>query len=307
MSRVTGLPLRLGLAAAFTAVFVVGAAPAAARVGAMDLEPYSRLGTWIDIYSPSFRADPTAISSALARHGVGTLFVETGNYRQHVDLVRPQQLGGLIEAAHARNIAVVAWYLPSLTNLARDLRRSLAAARFVSPDGERFDSFALDIESSALANVDVRNRRLLTLTARLRAAVGPSYALGAIIPSPVGMKLLPRYWPRFPFAALARTYDVLLPMAYYSYRAHGGGAVSRYVRSSVSIIRTESGDPSVPIHVIGGLAGATTRGEVAAFVRTVATCGVRGFSLYDFFATKPSAWTLLTHAAATTTSPGSTC
>jgi hypothetical protein len=292
-----GPSLRLGLAVGFAAAFVGAAVPAGARVDGPDLRPYGRLGTWIDIYSPGFQADPSAIAAALARHGVGTLFLETGNYRQRVDLVRPQQLGRLIDAAHSRGIAVVAWYLPSLTNPTRDLRRSLAAARFVSSRGERFDSFALDIESSAVADVDARNRRLLALSARLRSAVGPTYPLGAIIPSPVGMKLLPRYWPGFPFAAIARTYDVLLPMAYYSYRAHGSAAVARYVRTSVAIIRAQSGDPSVPIHVIGGLANATGTVQAAAFLQAVAGCGVRGFSLYDFFATRASVWPLLTRAA----------
>src|SRR5207248_5883081 len=205
--------------------------------------------TWIDIYSPSFRADAGRIAAALARHRVRTLFVETGNFRQRADVVAPPQLGRLIEAAHARHIAVVGWYLPDLTNLPRDLRRALAATRFVSSSGQRLDSFALDIESSAVRNVALRNRLLLTLSTRLRAAVGTGYALGAIIPSPVGMRLLPRYWPGFPYAQLARTYDVFLPMTYYTYRAHGSAAVARYVQTSIGTIRRETGDASVPIHV----------------------------------------------------------
>ena len=271
--------------------------PAAGRADAPDLRSFAGLGTWIDIYSPSFGADPERVAAVLARRRVRTLFVETGNFRQRADLVRPHQLSGLIEAAHARDITVVAWYLPALTNPARDLRRALAAVHFVSDDGDGFDSFALDIESSAVPDAVERSRRLLALSARLRTAVGPDYALGAIIPSPVGMKLLPRYWPGFPYAALARTYDVFLPMAYFSYRAHGAAAVARYVKTSVGIIRAQTGDPSLPIHVIGGLADRTTRTEAAAFLRAVGTCGVHGFSLYDFPETKPSVWPLLTRAA----------
>lgn len=297
---------RLGLVAALSALALAGASPAAARVEARDVAPYSGLGTWIDIYSAGFRSDPNAIAASLARRGVETVFVETGNFRQHADLFHPQHLGRLIDAAHARGIAVVGWYLPSLTDPARDLRRALAAIRFVSPDGDGFDSFALDIESSAVSNALVRNRRLLALSARLRTAVGASYALGAIIPSPVGMKLLPRYWPGFPYAALARTYDVILPMAYFSYRAHGSAAIASYVRRSVAIIRAQTAGSAVPIHVVGGLAGATTKPDAAAFLRAVDACGVRGFSLYDFFATKPSVWPLL-KGAASSTSTASTC
>ena len=288
---------RLAKLAALATLALLGAGPAGGKVAAPDVTPYTALGTWIDIYSPSFRADPERVGAALALRSVDTLFVETGNFRQHVDLVRPQQLGKLIEAAHARDIAVVAWYLPALTNPALDLRRARAAINFRTSDGDGFDSFALDIESSAVRDASERSRRLLALSARLRSGVGPNYPLGAIIPSPVGMTLLPRYWPGFPYAALARTYDVFVPMTYFTYRARGSAAVSSYVQRSVRIIRDKSGDATIPIHVIGGLAGATTKSDAAAFVHAVVSCGVDGLSLYDFFATKPSVWPVLRAAA----------
>jgi hypothetical protein len=111
------------------------------------------------------------------------------------------------------------------------------------------------------------------------------------------MRLLPRYWPGFPYAQLARTYDVFLPMTYYTYRAHGSAAVARYVQTSIGIIRAQTGDASIPIHVIGGLADRTSATEVSAFVRAVGSCGIRGFSLYDFFETQAAAWSLLSRAA----------
>jgi hypothetical protein len=286
------------------AVGLLGPGAAGSTADAPHLTPYGGLGAWIDLYSPSFRADPDRLAAALVGRRVNTLFIETGNFRQRVDIVNPPQLAKIVEAAHARGIAVVAWYLPALTNPARDLLRARAAIGFRTRNGDRFDSFALDIESSAVRNSNERSRRLLDLSARLRAEVGPGYPLGAIIPSPVGMKLLPRYWPGFPYTALARTYDVFLPMAYFSYRARGRAAVNRYVQTSITIIRNASGDATVPIHVIGGLASATTTNDVAAFAHAAAACGVHGLSLYNFDATKPSAWPLLDRAAAVTSPPG---
>lgn len=280
------------------ALGLLGPGAGGGRAVAPDLTPYAGLGTWVDIYSSSFRADPDRVVSGLTRQGVRTLFVQTGNFRQPVDVVATRQLGDLLDAAHARGVSVVAWYLPGLANPTRDFRRAYAAIEFRSSRGDRFDSFALDIESTAVRKSDERNNRLLDLSARLRAAVGPGRSLGAIIPSPVGMKLLPRYWPGFPYAALARTYDVVLPMAYFSYRAHGPAAVSRYVQASVRIIREKSGVAGVPIHVIGGLAGATDPIATAAFAQTAASCGVLGLSLYDLDGTKQSAWSLLRRAAA---------
>jgi hypothetical protein len=267
------------------------------RADAGPVAPYRGLGTWIDLYSPSFHADAERLVAGLAGRDVDTLFVETGNFRQRVDLVRPRQLAALVDAAHARGIAVVAWYLPSLTNVARDLRRARAAIGFRTGTGGRFDAFGLDIESTLVRDSGERTRRLLQLSSSLRADVGPDYQLGAIIPSPVGMKLLPRYWPGFPYAALARIYDVFVPMAYYSYRAHGAAAVTRYVQTSVRIIRAETGDAKLPIHVIGGLADATGVPDVAAFARAAASCGAYGLSLYDYDATRPAVWPLLGRAA----------
>src|SRR5207244_11943246 len=165
-------------------------------------------------------------AAAVRTRGVRTPYLETSNSNRAADLVRPAALGRLVDAAHARGLRVVAWYLPTLVRPARDLRRSLAALRFRTQTGRSFDSFALDIESSAVRAPPVRTARLLDLSRRLRAAVGPSYALGAIIPSPRGMQLLPKYWPGFPYSDLYRVYDVFLPMAYFIYRAPGAVPVA---------------------------------------------------------------------------------
>lgn len=297
---------RLASVVACSALALLGAGAGGARVTAADVTPYTGLGTWISIYSPSFKTNSARLAAGLAQRGVQTLFVETGNFRQRVDIVGARQLGRLIEAAHEQGIAVVGWYLPDFTNTARDLRRARAAINFRTAGGDRFDSFALDIESSIVRNTTLRNRRLLDLSARLRTGVGPDYALGAIIPSPVGMKLLPRYWPHFPYAALARTYDAILPMTYFTYRAGTRAAVSRYVQTSVRTIRREGGDATVPIHVIGGIADRTNTSAAAAFLQAVAMCDVEGFSLYDYGGTKTSVWPLLgRHAAAV--SSAATC
>jgi hypothetical protein len=291
------------LLAALAVTLPFGAVAGAGRSVAPDLVAYRGLGTWIDIYSPAFAADPEAVAGRLAGRGVTTVYVETGNFRQHVDLVRPSWQRRFLEGAHRRGLYVVGWYVPSLTNVARDLRRTLAVTELRTSGGDHYDSFALDIESSLVRSAAERTRRLLALSLRLRTVVGPGYPLGAIIPSPVGMRLLPRYWPRFPYRALAQVYDVFLPMAYFSYRAHGRAAVARYIVQSVRTIRAQTGDPARAIHVIGGLAGATSQREAAGFVQAVGACRVFGFSLYDFFTTQPAVWALLKRQLAAASPP----
>ncbi len=230
----------------------------------------------------------------MARDGARTLYLQTGNYEQRVDLVRPHALGRFLAAAHAAGLRVVAWYLPSFANPAQDRRRALAAIRFRSASGARFDAFALDIEASLVKPVSLRNRRLLHLSARLRAAVGRRYPLGAIIPSPVGMRKHPKYWPHFPYRPLARFYDVFLPMAYSTDAGLRGSKATRaYNSADVAAIRIRTGNPHVAIHLIGGLAGAMGGKETAGFMRAVADCAPFGYSLYEFPITSRAAWTAL--------------
>jgi hypothetical protein len=270
-------------------------APAAgASVSSQPSTPYAGLGTWLDIYATAAWAHPKREVTAMARDGVRTLYLQTGNYGQRVDLVHPRALGHFLHAAHAAGLRVVAWYLPSFLDPAQDARRALAAIRFRSATGERFDSFALDIEASLVKGVPLRSRRLLRLSARLRAAVGRRYPLGAIIPSPVGIRRHPAYWPRFPYRQLARFYDVFLPMAYSTDAGVRGSEATRaYNAADVAIIRTRTGKPHVPIHLIGGIAGTMGAGETAGFMRAVADCAPLGYSLYEFPITRRATWTAL--------------
>ena len=282
---------RLALAVVLSAVLL---APAAgASVSSRSPAAYAGVGTWVSIFAKKVWRHPERRVAAMARHGARTLYLETGNYKQNADLVRPWVLGRFLDAAHAAGLRVVAWYLPSFLDLKRDERRALAAINFRSASGERFDSFALDIEATIVRSIPLRNRRLLQLSARLRADVGPDYALGAIVPSPIGMS--PSYWPTIPYRALARSYDVFLPMAYSTMRGvRGSNATLDYLAATVAAVRAGTRDRNFPIHLIGGLSGAMGAGETAGFMRAVAACVPLGYSLYAFPRTRPAAWTALT-------------
>ncbi len=61
-----------------------------------------------------------------------------------------------------------------------------------------------------------RNRRLIELSRRFREEL-PGPALGAIVYPPVLFEeIRPDFWPRFPWKELAESYDVWLPMLYWS-------------------------------------------------------------------------------------------
>jgi hypothetical protein len=262
-----------------------------------DVSAYEGLGTWVDIWDGTVLARPEAAVARMRDLGVTTLYLETSNYSQAVDLVRPAALGRFVDAAHANGLRIVAWYLPSFKNVPRDLRRSLAAIRFQSPKGESFDSFALDIEAKVVPSAKKRTARLLALSRLIRRAVGNAYPLGAIIPSPVGMDLLPKYWPGFPYAGLAKTYDVFMPMGYFTYRTKTGAATRAYTEANVELIRTRAGNDSIVVHAVGGLAGSATIAQVHAFATAAAGQGAVGASLYDYATTSAAQWRVLSAAA----------
>lgn len=264
-------------------------APAAAPARG-SLEPFRGLGAWVDIFETRAWKRPAKTVANMASHGVRTLYLQTSNHSQALPIARREGVAAFLKAAHKRDMQVVAWYLPGFARLSRDFQRSMAAIRYRSPSGERFDAFGLDIESSILGPPSERTKRLLRLSRRIRARAGASYPLGAIIPSPVGIELNKGYWPNFPYSALADHYDAFVPMGYFTYHVNGPAKVHEETSRNVEIIREETGDPTIPIHLIGGVADDASGAEVQAFVHAVREHGLIGASLYNWSLSRASDW-----------------
>lgn len=263
------------------------AAPAAGETRLEQGVPvYQGLGAWIDMYDRGPWERPAPMVRDLAGRGVRTLFVQTSNYREPYALNRPAALARLLAAAERQGLSTVAWYLPGFDRPARDWHRMKAAVTYVSPSGDRFDGFALDIEATAVGDIAVRNRRMLALSHRLRQLVGPDAAVGAIIPDPVTQ----RYWPRFPYRSVRSLYDVFLPMAYWTPHFRGAAIVDRYTSTAIRLIRLRTGDAAVPVHVIGGIANRASLADVRAFAHAALRSGATGASLYDAPITSAAQW-----------------
>jgi hypothetical protein len=264
-------------------------AAADARASASTIDTYGGLGTWIDIYDASWD-DPAGAVASMKAHGVRTLYLQTSNFNRHQPFVHADGVREFVDAAHAQGLSIVAWYLPGFRDVDLDVRRSEAAIRYRTPSGNTFDSFALDIESPTVRMPRARTRRLLSLSDRLRSAAGDAYPLGAIIPSPRAMRRNAGYWPHFPYEQLAERYDVFLPMTYFTWRVSGPSGARSYTAGNIHIIRQETGDPSVPIHVIGGIAGDANANETAGFVHAVRERDVIGASYYTFPLIRAGDW-----------------
>ena len=292
-------PGRTLLIAGLTVLLACAAAAArpqaSAAAGSASITAYRGLGAWVDMYDPSAWNNPAAAVKDMASHGVRTLYLETANYHNpaSASLFRPAAMALLIQQCHARKMKIVAWYLPGFKDLGKDLKRSKAAIDFRTSDGQRFDSFALDIEDSTVKPASTRSARLKTLTGQIRAHVGAAYPLGGIIPSPAGMKINSSYWPGFPYKYVAGAYDVIVPMGYYTY--HGDGYAHAYseTRENVSIVRAQTGRPTIPIHVIAGDAAKSSGSETLGYVRALRETGCLGGSMYDWATTNAADWRAL--------------
>ena len=258
---------------------------------------FQGLGTWIDVYDTTLYRTPNAVASRLAARGVHTAWIETANDRSAVDVVDPAGLGRLVDALHARGIAVAGWYLPGHDRHARDLRRMRAMLSFRTPQGGAFDGVALDVESLRLKNVAQRTTRMLDLLTRLRSEAGAT-PVAAITYPPRAFERHLSWWPGFPWAQIAAQVDTLVPMLYTGGGFKGYDATYGYVSRSLRLLRAAVGD-GVPVHAAGGVANRMTAEELQAFEDALTDDGkITGWSLYDLQTTTPAAWSAMASLSA---------
>jgi len=270
-----------------------------------DISVYRGLGTWVDAYdfSPQFQPNggPPPVTpesvDAMAAAGVKTLYLQAAkdDVRSPGDLVNPEILGPMLERAHARGLRVVAWYLPKFYDLDSDMRRLLAVRDFRS-GGQGFDGMGLDIEwTKDVPDSTERNLRLVDLSRRLRAAVGPA-ALAAIPLPPVLIETVnPKYWPGFPWRELAPLYDVWMPMAYWTFRSQSSGwrDAYRYTAENVRRLRVDLGLPGAVVHPVGGTDNKSNDADYRGFVRACAEANAVGGSIYDWLTTPAGSFAIL--------------
>jgi hypothetical protein len=267
--------------------------------------PYNGLGTWVDVFdfAPGYaEGGVPAIGPeqvpVMARLGIKTIFVQAARNDETglTGITEPGLMGRFLQAAHARGMCVVAWYLPRFADVEADWARLQAILSFEPAPGERFDGVALDIEFRGdEPDPAVRSDRLVELSHRLRtAAVG--VPLGAIVPPAVLMEVVnPDFWPNFPWKRIAPSFDVWLPMAYWTFRSAGDPYrdAFTYTDESIRRMRADLGSPTAPVHPIGGVADIASHVDDQKFVQAATTNVAIGLSLYDFHTTPTYAWLLL--------------
>lgn len=257
------------------------------------LAPYAGLGTWVDVYDWSAtytreagpQVGPETVD-LMASEGVQTLYIQASKHDAPEDVLERDRLLAIISRAQARGMRVVAWYLPTLVDPAADMRRLLAIAALP------VEGLAVDIEARNVTDVAERNRRLVQLSAELRAAL-PGRALGGIVLPPVVMEEVnPNYWPGFPWREIAPYYDVWQTMGYWTNRKASSGWRDAYAYTMENVLRLRRnlGLPEAPVHPIGGIGDRTTPEDLAGFHRAAMESASMGGSLYDWRTTSAGLW-----------------
>ena len=200
----------------------------ATQAGVAATTPLSGTGLWLT-YDLLQTSPVAAIVSAARAAGVSHLYVEVG--RSNTGLYGGPGLAVLLPVAHRAGIRVIAWVYPYLENLPADVAMSVAAARYVAPSGDRPDGLMADVEEN-MSEGAVRAYGQI-----VRATLGPR-ALMAVA-------TFPPQWAAgrtYPFATVALSWDVIVPMDYWhvrrrAYSAHRGLRVRRATASGWSARR----------------------------------------------------------------------
>lgn len=262
-----------------------------------DVTPYEGAGTWVDVFdfSPRFTGgeEPTVAPDdiqAMDAVGIRTIYLQAARDETDIPggIVDPETVARFLEEAHARDMFVVAWYLPRRYD-ADDVRR-LEALRDFRSDGHAFDGVAVDIEFRGdVPDLGERNERLAEFSERVRQSFGDA-VVGAIVLPPVLLEVINTdYWAAFPWREIAPSYDVWLPMSYWTLRTESSGYRDAYVYTEETIrrLRANLGEPDAVVHPIGGLGDALEAEDMERFLQAAEEHDAIGASVYDFDTSGP--------------------
>ncbi|MDZ4833056.1 MAG: hypothetical protein SGJ27_04575 [Candidatus Melainabacteria bacterium] len=226
-------------------------------------------GIWVNLWSyPT--ADVESYALKLHNNGIRNVFVQTS--RSNTPAIRqPEVLGPLIDACHHYKIRVIAWSFLELGNPEADAQKLIEAARFRSATGQTFDAIAPNMEK------DLDSTKVERLSKALRAQLGPTYPMIAVVYSPLNKAAQVA---KTPWKLLDKYYDVIAPMDYWNSKFAKLEPYS-YTRDTVKKVRELCGRPDVEIHIIGD--GMKTHGpEIKEFMRACRDTSVTSASLYPF-------------------------
>ena len=241
---------------------------------------FAGAGAWVDLYDATIHQPQYVVDQAVA-HQVTTIYWETSNYHSPADVMYPDDLQQVIAIAHTKGIKVVPWYLPGYRNISLDRRRFAAA--IAAGGADPIDGLGVDIEADIVRNRQLRAKRAASMVQWLRTTY-PDLPMAGIVPRDALA-----WWRIFPYADVRANTDVMMPMCYTS-RYLTPAQTTAMSADCVTTIRTQTGDPTAPVHVIAGVTDFLKPRLLIAAARGARDAGATGFSLYNLETTTAADW-----------------
>ncbi|HUW64985.1 MAG TPA: S-layer homology domain-containing protein [Spirochaetia bacterium] len=198
-------------------------------------------------------------------------------------------LADLLPKAHAAHIALVAWIYTSLGDPAQDAALATQVADFRTAGGDAVDGVAVDLEE----NLDPGN--ISAFAVPTQQALGQNYLLVAVVYPPQSN-------PGQTYASMYKAvsdFSVLATMDYWhnTQSTFTTAQVSQYVTQSLQMLPALTGNPALPVEVIGQAYNMFTSGDYAPSGTEELTAmaaaragGATAYSMYRWGTASPAEW-----------------
>ena len=283
-----------GWVAPSAVAFDAADAPTRTVNGRPIVEPLEGKGMWFVLDSREHGEQAAARVAAAARaNGISHIYVEVATSRG--GFFGTRWLDELLPAAQAAGVKVIGSVYVWLDDVPADLDLALAVARYRTADGRTLDGLTADIEERLVAD------NVQAFGELLRHHLGDDYLLVATTYPPRSFAA-----PRYPWAAIARSWNAIAPMAYW--RQMRGGVLTpeevyAYTRQEIEGVRELTRRPDLPVEMLGQLfelgrprllgPDPPAPAELEASVAGARDAGAVGISFFDWTRATPAHWEAL--------------
>lgn len=192
-------------------------------------------GVWVNIWN--YPKNMTAFTARLKKFQVDTVYLQINRSTTGI-FSNQKELDNILKAAHQNDIKIIGWSYCYLRDINTDVRKFVEPALYVSPDGEKLDGMAADIEENySLTTVK-------SYTDKIKAKLPKDYPLIAIVFSP-------EIKANYPWEYIANNWDVLMPMTYWhGLKGRDNDRVYKFVKDSIVSLRKLTKKDDLKIHLI---------------------------------------------------------
>jgi hypothetical protein len=258
------------------------------------VEPLRGMGMWFTLDTREHGAEAgSRVAQAARANGLSHLYVEVAT--SPGGFFGARWLDDLLPAARAAGVRVIGSVYTCLNDIDADLALSLAVARYRTPDGLALDGLTADIEETLVSE------NVQAFGELLRHHLGDDALLVATTYPAEG------WWAsRYPWEALARSWNAVAPMTYWRMmagRVLSVDEIAAYMRRNVANLRMLTGRPELPVELLGQLfelgrprllgPEPPPPAEIEAAVAAARDGDAIGISFFDWTRATPAHWQAL--------------